>query len=127
MELVKDTFGITIKPDIRYDAAYVKAQKAAKEAGTYTDAADYVASLASPQLQTMPGLSDSYHALVSARDKCLSLIDLDDADSPKQLSVSKIESAQEKLRKALVDTLTLLGKTKADYSTPARKSSCLRT
>ncbi|MEL7609909.1 MAG: LCP family protein [Bacillota bacterium] len=121
VELVKDTFGITIKPDIRYDAAYVKAQKAAKEAGAYTDAADYVASLASPLLQTIPGLSESYHSLVGARDKCLSLIDLDDADSPKQLSVKKIEAAQEKLRLALVDTLTLLGKTKADFSTSSTR------
>lgn len=121
VELVKDTFGITIKPDIRYDATYVKAQKAAVEASAYTDAADYVASLASPLVQTIQGLSDSYHNLISARDNCLSLIDLDDADSPKQLSVKKITAAQEKLRAALVDTLTRLGKTKADYSTSSTK------
>jgi hypothetical protein len=70
--LVKDIFGIDIKPNPRYDAGYVRADKAAAEALSYADGAEYLMSvfLQPEKVEELPGLKNDILAVkdVAERD-----------------------------------------------------------
>jgi len=70
--LVKDIFGIDIKPNPRYDVGYVRADKAASEALSYAEGAEYLTSvfLQPEKIKELDGLKDDISAVkeVAERD-----------------------------------------------------------
>ena len=70
--LVKDIFGIDIKPNPRYDVGYVRGDKSAAEALSYADGAEYLMSvfLQPEKIEELPGLKNDILAVkdVAERD-----------------------------------------------------------
>lgn len=142
-ELVKSIFGITISPDIRYDADYVLGEKAAALVEAYIDAADYLLTTylmpefpidsggcivfpANPDNVKYPASyltgqfpTDQHKLLaqqtVEARDKCIKLIARGENEI-KLLDSKEIEQANNKLKSKLIDAATGIGLSRLDFA-----------
>ena len=126
-QLVKETFGIDIEPDMRYDVSYVEGDKAAKDALAYATAANYLITnyYTVLPMQTLPLEKQQTANLLT--EKALTLTQLTqrgerEEDQLRVLDAEAIRKAQSALREELVAACIQLGFCRADFQTKETKN-----
>lgn len=125
-ELVKETFGIDIQPDMRFDISYVQGDKAAKDALAYSAAANYLITgyYTAEPMQVLPvEKQQTANALTEAALTLTSLCQRgeDEEEQMRALDAEEIYAAQSALREKLVAACIELGFCKADFETDETK------
>ncbi|MBR0026856.1 MAG: LCP family protein [Clostridia bacterium] len=120
-ELVKETFGIDIEPDMRYDISYVQGDKAARDALAYSTAANYLITnyYTVEPMQVLP--FEKQQTANTLTEAALALTTLcqrgeGEEEQMRALDAEAIFAAQTVLREELVAACIQLGFCKADFT-----------